>query len=257
MGEFLEKYWLRTAVVLTVASAIALVWSTLRIAEIPWADAWPWILFGIGALSAFGALVVQSYAPPGPNLIERAMRTDAEPILVIAGIGIAGLGTAFWFDFGDDDSGRPSDWWIVLVAAGIVLLLIGVLRTFAKSGDNDDDWLDEVANLVSRTHRAAEVAVETVRTVQSRGAASAPTSVASMQALADRATAKAADARELEADAKRLSGSQQELLRRLRKLALDAEEDHKSVLARRKNLEARESGAVADGGGGVVSGVES
>ncbi|MGI9615828.1 MAG: hypothetical protein ACR2QO_23145 [Acidimicrobiales bacterium] len=217
-----------------IASAIALIWSTLRIGRVAWVDAWPWILLGVGAAAAFGALVVQSYAPPGPNLVERAMAIEAEPVLVMAGIGLTTFGTAFWFDFGDDDSGRPSDWWIALIAFGIVLLLIGVLRTFARAEHRQNDPLEEAAGVAQRARRAAAAAEEAVA-----AARATPNPAGSAPSLP--AIAMVVDTRALASEAERLADRSlefpacpPELLQTIRHFASEAERSRDFVEQRLK-----------------------
>ncbi|MEM8925723.1 MAG: hypothetical protein AAGD35_19640 [Actinomycetota bacterium] len=238
MAEFLRKHWLPLASTLAFVGVVLVVGALLRIAEVAWSDAWPWILLGIGAAALFGALVVQSYAPPGPNLIERAMKTEAEPLLVVLGIGLVAIGTGYWFDFGSNDADSPSNWWIVVIGIGVVVLMVGVLRTYSGARTAADiSWFQEVHAHRRRVDRMAGAVVGSatdVGGISGVGQATIADGARLVAAVAD----KQARAERLVEEAEKLRALQSDLRAMSRTLAQEAESDRdhaRKILASARN----------------------
>lgn len=162
MRRFLTKFgWhVATALVATLAAIFILI-AVLAIGGIPWETARPWVLLAIGLLLALTALVVQSYAPPGPNLIERALTVDIEPILIVIGSVLTLIGTIYWFDFGSNNP-QPNRWWVALIGAGLLILIVGVLRTVDPAQDIEVDStfhrIEQAAKRAKRVGREASKA---------------------------------------------------------------------------------------------------
>lgn len=124
----LEAYWpVLAGVVLVIIAAVSVLLAVIALTGYEWADLAPWVLGAFGGVCVIGALMAFSYAPPGPNWIERIAGIDGGTVLVLLGGSMTVFGTFGLFDF-NTESEDPSVWWVALVAAGVILLLVGVAR---------------------------------------------------------------------------------------------------------------------------------
>ncbi|MGI9603170.1 MAG: hypothetical protein ACR2QE_14885 [Acidimicrobiales bacterium] len=124
-----ERYWyMPVGVLLLAGSAVFFVMAIVGIGNVEFDTVLPWLWLVIAVVVFLLALVAFSFAPPGPNFIEKALAIDGASVLIMIGIGMTAVGSLAMFDFGDDDAQTPSLWWTVLIVAGIVVFLVGMQR---------------------------------------------------------------------------------------------------------------------------------
>lgn len=150
--------WHIITALLALLSAMSATIAVLAIGGISWQKAWPWALLVASVLLALVALAVQSYAPPGPNFVERALAVQIEPVLIISGAGLTLLGTLFWFDLDSRGPKDPSNWWLAPIAIGLLLLTVGVIRIVSPAEEVDDPTIQTIRSLAARAGHANEEA---------------------------------------------------------------------------------------------------
>lgn len=90
------------------------------------ADVTPWVLGGLSLVAAIIALMFFSYAPPGPNWVQRLAGIDGRGLLIMVGVAIVALGTLEFFDYRDGQ--EPGLGWLAIVGVGLLIGLIGIGR---------------------------------------------------------------------------------------------------------------------------------
>ncbi|NND74179.1 MAG: hypothetical protein HKN44_04155 [Ilumatobacter sp.] len=149
------SYWpVPVGALLLVSGLVFGVVTVVEVQNYRFDDIAPWLFGGGAALCLMLALVAISYAPPGPNWIERIAGIDGASVLLIIGAAMTAYGTLGLFDFGSE-GGDPSNWWVALVAAGFVIALVGIAR-----GDEQDEAADVLRSSARDAARSAREAVE-------------------------------------------------------------------------------------------------
>ncbi|MEM7322625.1 MAG: hypothetical protein AAF531_06035 [Actinomycetota bacterium] len=135
-----------------VAAVPVGVLAIMAIWDLGFGDVWPYLLAAAAVLLLVLALMAISYAPPGPNWIHRIAGIDGRALLVMVGIAVVVLGTLQFFEYGSDGS-PPSDWWLTVVAAGLLIGLIGLSRR--RHDDGRHGSAAGLAATVEQIHAAA------------------------------------------------------------------------------------------------------
>ncbi len=247
-GIWPQYKWHILTVGVSLISAACVVTAILEIAGIKWGVAWPWILLGVGGLLALLALVVQSYAPPGPNFVERALNVRLEPILIVIGAGFTLLGTIFWFDLENDELTGPTLWWLGVIALGVLLLIIGVLRIVAAPDDAvADPTMEAIRALAKRTERTSGEATKIKTAANGLDPTPGQAALDTINQIADNAVAEEAGADVLRDEAEGIYTELVDLRSRIEERALNAESDLKVLKGRfdvartRSDLRARQA----------------
>lgn len=190
----------------TVAAIPIGVMATMALWDLAFSDVWPVLLAGCALLLLMLALMAISYAPPGPNWIHRIAGIDGRALLVMIGIAVVVLGTLQFFEYGSDGS-PPSDWWLGVVAIGLLIGLIGLsgnrrgVRPVADGqGESTADKVRTAARRARRhsteaeeARRRAELAATDEDNAQYREAARAAAAADSAAEKAERAADRAAE----------------------------------------------------------------
>lgn len=120
-----EKFWyLPVAFGCAIIAMVLAVLAIVSIWHLSFDDVFPWLLTLFALVFAVLALMAFSYAPPGPNWVQRIAGVDGRVLLAMLGLIIVLYATLEYFDF---EAGEvpPSDWWLGLTAVGLLIGLAG------------------------------------------------------------------------------------------------------------------------------------
>ncbi len=116
--------YLPVAFCCTVLALVLAVLAVMAIWDLSFEQIGPWLL-ALGAIVfAVLSLIALSYAPPGPNWVQRIAGIDGRLLLAVVGLAVVALATLRYFDYGDTGA-PPSQWWLALVALGLLITLAG------------------------------------------------------------------------------------------------------------------------------------
>jgi hypothetical protein len=120
-----DQFWyLPVAFVCAVVGVFLAVLAVMSIWDVSFVDVIPWLLTLGAVIFAILTLMAVSYAPPGPNWVQRIAGVDGRVLLSMLGLFIVLFATAEYFDF-EVGEAPPSDWWLALAAIGLLIGLAG------------------------------------------------------------------------------------------------------------------------------------
>lgn len=187
-----DQYWyIPVAFLCIILGLILAVVAIMNIWELGFDQISPWL--AAGGAAAFGvlALMAISYAPPGPNWVQRIAGIDGRMLLAVVGLAIVAVGTLRYFDYGATGT-PPSQWWLAVVALGLLVTLSGA------GAPTESRRPPKAAEAVEHARRAAELAGQALAYRQKTELISDPSSAidddVAPPVMAERA-AKTAEAR--------------------------------------------------------------